>query len=367
MEAGKQVHDHIIKSGVQPNISVVNNLMKMYIDCGSVVDARQLFDKLVKKDAYTWTIMIGSYVQNKYRAEAFEVFRQMLQEGVEPDRITYMSILNACGSPVALEWGKEVHAQALRAGLGSDVRVGTALVKMYAKCGSIQDARLVFDQIVKRDLISWTVMIGAYAESGLCDAAFRVFLQMRQEGVEPDAITYISVLNACASPIALGWGTEVHTQAVKAGVDADVRVRTAIVKMYAKCGSIMDAKKVFDKIVRHDVISLTVMIGACAESGRHVRMLNECDSPVALEWGREVHNQARKAGFASDVRLGSVLCQYVCNECGNIKDARQLCLTKWLKPNFITCNVLIRAYAESGHGDEAFKDLTPNAARRPGA
>ena len=375
LEAGKQVHDHIIQNGVEPNIYVVNNLMKMYVDCGTVVDARQVFDKLVKKDVFTWTIMIGGYVQNNDGAESMEVFRKMLQEGVEPDRITYMSILNACCSPVALEWGKEFHAQALKAGLECDVRVGTALVKMYAKCGSTKDARKVFDKLVKRDVVSWTVMIGAYAESGHVEEAFELFLQMQQEGLKPDAITYLSILNACSSPGALKWVKEVHGQAIKAGLDSDVRVGTSLVKMYAKCGSIQDARKMFEKMVRRSVISWTVMIGAYAESGHgdeafetflrmqqeglkpdaitYLSLLNPCASPGALEWVKEVHTQAIKGGLESDVRVGNAFVNMYA-KCGSIKDARQL-FDKMVKRDVISWNVMIVGLAQHGCCQDALQ------------
>ena len=123
----------------------------MYAKSGSIRDARLVFDK-IKRNVISWTAMIAGYAQHGHCEKAFEVFRQMQRVGMKPDQITYMSILNACASPVALERGREVHAHIIDAGLQSDVRVGTALVNMYAKCGSIKDARLVFDEMGRRDI-----------------------------------------------------------------------------------------------------------------------------------------------------------------------------------------------------------------------
>ena len=159
-----------------------------------------------------------------------------------------MSILNACACPVAVERGREVHAHIIDAGFQSDVRVGTALVNMYAKCGSIRDARLVFDEMVKRNVISWNAMIAGYAQHGHCEEAFEVFRQMQQVGMKPNQITYMSILNACACPLALECGREVHAHIIDAGLQSDVRVGTALVNMYAKCGSIRDARLVFDEM-----------------------------------------------------------------------------------------------------------------------
>ena len=373
--AGKQVHDHIVKSGLEPNIYLVNNLIKMYISCGLLGDARKLFDKLVKKDVFTWTILIGGYAQHNHGAEAFEVFRQMLQEGPEPNSVTYLSILKACASPVTLERGREVHAHIMKAGLLSDVRVGNALVNMYAKSGSVEDARKVFDKMAYRNVITWNVMIRAYAESGHGEEAFTTFQQMLQEGLGPNAITYLSILNPCAITGALEWVKEVHAQAHEAGVETDVRVGNAFINMYAKCGSIKDARQVFDKMVTRDEISWTAMIGAYAGSGHseeafenflqmrqegfepdaitYLSILNPCASPGALELVKRVHAQALKAGLESDVRVVSALVNMYA-KCGSIEDARKL-FDKMVKRDVISWNVMIGAYAESGQGDEAFK------------
>ena len=143
---------------------------------------------------------------------------------------------------------KEVHSHALRAGLESDLRVGTALVNMYAKSGSIDDARLVFDKMVHRDVVAWNVMIGGLAQHGFGHEAFSLFLQMQRGGFVPNAITYVSILSACASAGALEWVKEVHRHALRAGLESDVRVGNALVHMYAKSGSIDEARLVFDRM-----------------------------------------------------------------------------------------------------------------------
>ena len=113
-------------------------------------------------------------------------------------------------------------------GLQSDVRVGTALVNMYAKCGSIRDARLVFVKLGRRDIISWNAMIACYAQHGHCEEAFEVFRQMQRVGMKPNQITYMSVLNACTCPVALEHGREVHAHIIDAGLQSGVRVGTAL-------------------------------------------------------------------------------------------------------------------------------------------
>ena len=197
LAVGKQIHDHIVHREVLPNTFVSNNLIEMYTKCGRVVDAWQVFDKLLKKDVVSWNLMIGGYVRHGHVKEALNLFSQMCQVGMKPDQITYMNILNACSCPTALERGKEVHGHIIDAGFQSDVRMGTALVNMYAKCGSIRDARLVFDEMSTRNVVSWTAMIVGYILHGHCEEAFEVFHQMQRIGMKRDQITYMSIECMC--------------------------------------------------------------------------------------------------------------------------------------------------------------------------
>ena len=370
----KQVHDYINQSGMEQNTYVANNLVSLYIKCGDLEAARGVFDKLVKKNVFSWTIIIGGYAKHKGAEKAMELFNQMCQKGVQPNAFTFSSVLKACGNPSALQWGKEVHACVRHAGLESDVRVGSALVHMYAKCGSIDDARLAFDKMEERDMITWNVMIGGLAEHGCGHEAYELFLQMKREGFKPNAITYISILNACASAGALEWVKEVHRHAREAGFESDVRVGNALVHMYAKCGSIDDARLAFDKMEERDVVTWTVMIGGLAEHGcgheayvlfqqmqlegfkpnaiTYISILNACASAGALEWVKEVHTHAREAGFESDVRVGNALV-HMYAKCGSIDDAH-LAFDKMEERDVVTWNVMIGGLAEHGCGHEAY-------------
>ena len=371
----KQVHGYINQSGMEQNTYVANNLVSMYIKCGDLEAARGVFDKLVKKNVFSWTIIIGGYAKHKRAEKAMELFNQMCQKGVQPDAFTFSSVLKACANPSALQWGKEVHACVRHAGLQSDVHVGSALVHMYAKCGSIDDARLAFDKMEERNVITWNVMIGGLAQHGCGHEAYELFLQMQREGFKPDAVTYASILNACASAGALEWVKEVHMHAREAGFESDVRVGSALVHMYAKCGSIDDARLAFDKMEERNVVTWTVMIGGLAEHGcgheayelflqmkregfkpnafTYASILNACASAGALEWVKEVHRHARAAGFESDVRVGSALV-HMYAKCGSMDDAR-LAFDKMEERNVVTWNVMIGGLAQHGCGHEAYE------------
>lgn len=141
--------------------------------------------------------MIGGLAQRGCGQEAYNLFLQMVSEGFPPDATTYVSLLNsASANHEALEWVTVVHADAVKSRRPLDLRVGNALVHMYAKNGSIADARLVFDRMVERDLITGNVMIGGLTQHGCGHEAYNLFLQMLREGLPLDATTCVSLLSA---------------------------------------------------------------------------------------------------------------------------------------------------------------------------
>ena len=287
----REVHYCIIKSRMEQDKYVASSLLSVYIRCGSLQDARQVFDALAKKSAIDWNVMIGGYVQHNRGKDAMQLFHQMCQEHVQANQITYLSILKACASPLSLKWGREVHVLIRRDGLESDIRVGTALILMYAKCTSIEEARQAFDNLTNRNVVSWTAMVGAYAQSGSIGRtkvgdivtwnvmigayagsgrgveAYALYLKMKEEGFQPNAVTYMNLLNDCASTGALEWVKDVHRHILEGGYESDVRVGNALVHMYAKSGSIEDAQLVFERM-ECDVMTWTIMIGGLGQHGR---------------------------------------------------------------------------------------------------
>jgi pentatricopeptide repeat protein len=196
--------------------------------------------------------------------KALELFRQMQQEGVQPGPVTFVGVLNACASVVALGKGRQVHVQIIENGCESDVFVGNSLVDMYAKCGSMENACRVFDKMHTWDLVTWNAMIFGHVKCGQGQKALELFQIMQQEGVQSDPVTFVGVLNACASVVALGNGRWAHERIIENGCESDVFVGNSLVDMYAKCGSMEDACKVFNKMSSRDVISWNAILAGFA-------------------------------------------------------------------------------------------------------
>ncbi|KAA8521766.1 hypothetical protein F0562_012439 [Nyssa sinensis] len=160
--------------------------------------ARAIFDKMPEKTIVSWTAMISGYTRIGCYADALDVFRKMQMEGVKPDWVSLVAVLPACAQLRALELGKWIHFYADKKGLLKKTSICNALIEMYAKCGSINQAWQLFDQMLERDVISWSTMIGGLATHGKAREAIELFQEMQRAKVEPNEITFVGLLTACA-------------------------------------------------------------------------------------------------------------------------------------------------------------------------
>eukprot|EP01018_Ginkgo_biloba_P027409 Gb_40680 [translate_table: standard] len=267
LQHGKQIYAHILKTGFESHVSVGNSLVTMYAKCGSVDNACKAFDKMPERNTISWTAVIAGYAQNNHDEEALHLFSEMRQAGTKPNHFTFAIILQACSNLGYLQQVKEIHAHTITTGFESHVSVRNALVSVYAKFGYIEDAQKTFSKILQRNIVSWNAMIGGYGQNGDGEDALRLFCDMRQAGMKPDKFTLSSVLSTCATLATLEQGKLVHAHIVKTGFEAHVSIVNALVTVYAKCGSIADARTVFDNISERDIVSWTAMIAGYAQHG----------------------------------------------------------------------------------------------------
>jgi pentatricopeptide repeat protein len=194
LSRGKQVHAHMIKTGLQVNMFIWNILINMYAKCQSMPDARKLFDKMSQPDIVSWTAVIAGYAQHGYACEALKHFCQMQRRGPMPNEFTFGSVLKASAGIAAAEEGKQIHAHVFKAGLEREVFAGSALVDMYAKCQNMVDARQVFEKMRERDEVSWCAMICGYAQNRCSEEAVRLFYDMKGAGLKMNPFALSSVL-----------------------------------------------------------------------------------------------------------------------------------------------------------------------------
>jgi pentatricopeptide repeat protein len=211
----------------------------------------------------------------------------MQQEGVRPDSVTFVGVLNACASVIALEEGRRVHQQIIQSGLESDVFVGSSLVDMYAKCGSIEDACRVFHKMPSRDVVTWNAMLGGCAMHGHGREALRHFEQMCDEGVQPDDITFVCVLSACSHAGLVDEGMCLYASMIRDYmIPAKLEHYTCMVDLLGRAGHLQEAENMIMAMpCKPQAAAWMALLGACRIHG-NVGMA-ECVAKRILEMERE--------------------------------------------------------------------------------
>ncbi|XP_057852255.2 pentatricopeptide repeat-containing protein At3g12770 [Cryptomeria japonica] len=267
LQQGQCIHGYSITRGFDSLTCVCNAVIDMYVKCGCLESARQLFDRMSKRDLVSWNTVIAGYAQNGDLNEFLVLFHRLSPGGVMPNVVTLVSILPVCGDLKALVEGKGIHCYIIKKGFDVDVCVMTALVAMYAKCGDTETARQLFDKMSRRDLVSWNALMSGYVQNGHAGDALTLFNQLQAANVKPDSATVVIVLSACAHLGALQYGEGIHAYIIRSGLELHVSVGTAIIDMYGKCGCVDFSFKLFEKMCSRDAASWNAMIAAYGMNG----------------------------------------------------------------------------------------------------
>jgi pentatricopeptide repeat protein len=269
LEEGRHAHEQIIQSGYESVAFVRNSLIDMYAKCGSMEDAKRVFNKLPSRDVVSWNVMIFGHVKYGQGQKALELFRQLQEEGVQPDFMTLVGVLNACASVVALEQGRRAHDWVIKSGWDSNVFVGNSLIDMYAKCGSLEDALKVFNKMPSRDVVTWNAMIGGYAIHGHGKEALKQFEQMHEEGVQPDDTTFVCLLSACSHSGLVDEGLRFYSSmSTVYMISANLQHYTCMVDLLGRAGRLHEAENmVLAMPYKPQVAAWRALLGACRIHG----------------------------------------------------------------------------------------------------
>lgn len=196
--------------------------------------------------------------------EALQILHNNMEHYAESS--VYVTLLQSCVSKKDMPQGKIVHAYIIQTGLFEcqETFLLNNLLTLYAKCGSLADARRVLSQMADRDVVSWTAMITVYARYGCAEEALALFNEMRRSGIEPDHFTFSSLLPVCTDFAVLKL---VHEEIIRSGFHSDGFVGNALVDMYAKCGYAKDARDLFDKMPQRNIVSWNAMIAGYVQNG----------------------------------------------------------------------------------------------------
>ncbi|EFJ31380.1 hypothetical protein SELMODRAFT_88255 [Selaginella moellendorffii] len=302
LEYGREVHGMIAESGLKDTLRFENSLISRLGRLGAVAYARKLLGKMPKRNVVSWSAMIAAYVQNGYSDEALVALQEMDLEGVKPNNITFTSLVDAIDDEASaramqnriftsgeVEVDDFLYNAVLRMCLkfhcideardifesakNKDVVTWTTMIAaasedVYGKHNQLERARGLFDEMESKDVVSWTSMIRGYIEQEQGSKALSLFRQMELEGVKPSQITLVSMLAACSLENSLREGRKIQAQLLAAGGEHNPVAGNELVNMYGQCGSLDEARSVFNSLRERGVAAWTSMIAAYSKSGR---------------------------------------------------------------------------------------------------
>lgn len=274
LRRGKEIHGQVITNGFSSNVFAMTGVVNLYAKCRQIEDAYKMFDRMPERDLVCWNTIIAGFAQNGLAKMALDLVLRMQEEGQKPDSITVVTVLPATANIGSWRIGKLIHGYAIRAGFELLVNISTALVDMYSKCGSVGTARLIFDRMKQRTVVSWNSMIDGYVQSGDPEEAMSIFQKMLDEGVEPTNVTVMEALHACADLGDLERGKFVHKLVDELKLGYDVSVKNSLISMYSKCKRVDLAAKVFEGLQGKTIVSWNAMILGYAQNGRVNEALN---------------------------------------------------------------------------------------------
>lgn len=273
IRAVKILSSYMINSGFDPDEYLRNKVLLMHVKCGMMIDARRLFDEMPEKNLFSWNTIIGGLVDAGDYFEAFRLFLMMWQEFSDAGSRIFSMMMQASSGLGLIFPGRQLHACSLKIGVGGDVFVACALIDMYSKCGSIEDARCVFDRMPEKTTVAWNSIIAGYALHGYSEEALSLYYEMRDSGVKIDHYTFSIIISLCARLASLEHAKKAHADLVRHGFGLDIVANTALVDLYSKWGRMEDAKHVFDMMPRKNVKSWNALIGGYGKHGRGVEAI----------------------------------------------------------------------------------------------
>ncbi|KAE8690909.1 putative pentatricopeptide repeat-containing protein [Hibiscus syriacus] len=326
-DLGWQIHGQIVKFGFGSYVFVSCPLMDMFSKAARVFDAKLVFDEtpernvvmyntmitgllryvmvedswwlfrsMLEKDSISWTTMITGLTQNGLYREAIDLFREMRIEGLSMDRLplengyseeairnfcdmqrngitpdyyTLGSVISSCANLASLEEGAQFHGQAIVSDLFSFTAVSNALITLYGKCGSIEDADRLFNEMTFRDELSWTALVSGYAQFGKADATIDLFQKMLAHGLKPDEVTFVGVLSACSRAGVVEKGYQYFESMVKDhGITPVIDHYSCMIDLLSRAGRLEEARCFINKMpMPPDAIGWSTLLSSCRLHG----------------------------------------------------------------------------------------------------
>ncbi|CAN7110750.1 unnamed protein product [Brassica rapa subsp. narinosa] len=337
----RTVHSRIILQNRRCDSALGVKLIKSYAALKDVVSARKVFDEIPERNVIILNVMIRSYVNNGFYREGIQVFGTMCGFDVRPDHYTFPCVLKACSCSGNIVIGKKIHGSATRVGLSSTLFTGNGLVSMYGKCGFLSEARLVLDDMSRRDVVSWNSLVAGYAQNQIFDDALEVCREMESVKISHDAGTMASLLPAVTNTTRDNV-MYVRDMFLKMGKKSLVSWNVMI-GVYMKNAMPLEAVELYSRMmeadgIEPDSVSVTSVLPACGDTS-------------ALSLGKKIHGYVERKKLIPNLLVENALIDMYA-KCGCLDRARDV-FENMKSRDVVSWTAMISAYGVSGKGRDA--------------
>ncbi|XP_077209967.1 pentatricopeptide repeat (PPR) superfamily protein [Tasmannia lanceolata] len=262
---GRQIHGYIVKLGMESDVSVGTPLVDFYVKCGSLEEARRAFERISDPNEVSWSAIISGYSQTGKFEESLRMFKYLSSRGMVLNSFIYTSLFQSCSALADLNMGSQLHGNAIKRGLVSDLYGESALVTMYSRSGSLDYAIRAFDSIDKPDIVAWTAIIAGCAYHGHALEALGFFRKMKNSGLRPNSVTFVCLLTACShSGLVLEARDYLDSMNRDYGVEPTVDHYNCMVDIYSRAGRLEEAYKLIKTMpFEPDKMTWKILLGGC--------------------------------------------------------------------------------------------------------
>ncbi|KFK38746.1 hypothetical protein AALP_AA3G155500 [Arabis alpina] len=378
---GKLLHGLVIVNGLPQECFLINLLIDMYSKCGKLDLAMSLFDRSNEKDPVSWNSLISGYVRVGAAEETLNLLAKMHIDGLKLSFHALGSALKACCINLnegLMEKGMAIHCYAAKSGMEFDIVVGTALLDMYAKIGSLKESIKLFSVMPSKNVVTYNAMISGFLQMDditdeASSEALKLFIDMQRRGLEPSPSTFSAVLKACSATKTLECGKQIHALICKNDFQSDEFIGSALIELYALMGSTEDGRQCFSSTSNQDIASWTSIIDCHVQNEQfesafdlfrqlfssRIRpeeytvslMLSACADFAASSSGEQIQGYAIKSGIDAftSVKTSSIS-MYA--KSGNMPLASKI-FTEVENPDVATYSAMISSLAQHGFASDA--------------
>lgn len=363
---GIQFHCLVLKFGLESEIFIGNALVSFYSKWGRIVEAESVFCEMSDRDLVSWNAILSGYAQEgTYGLEAILAFVEMVRGGMKLDHVSFTSAVSACGHERNLVFGRQIHSLSVKRGYDTNVSVCNVLISMYSKCDVVDDSKLVFENMIDRNVVSWTTMLSITEEDAVI-----LFTGMRRDGVYPNDVTFVGLIHAITINNMMQEGIMVHSFCIKTNFISELNVANSFITMYGKFELMEDSIKVFEELDNIEIISWNALISGYSMNGMYQEavekflsasmglqpnhytfgsVLNAVASSesISLRQGQRFHGYITKLGLDTDPIVSSALLDMYAKR-GSIYESQKI-FNGLAEKSQVAWTAVISAHAR--HGD----------------